>query len=106
VLELRPSVARAVARPGRYPSAVCHRDAAVSVLAVGIGVPPFVDAVRKAGEAVERALAPWSDGAVLPNFSTGPAAYDAPTLARLLAVAAHYDPAHVLADGTRRLGRQ
>jgi FAD/FMN-containing dehydrogenase len=104
VLELR-ALGGAFARGGAHPSAVCHRDAAASVLCVGLGVPPLVASAQAAAEAVTRALAPWSDGRVLANFGGGPAAYDQPTLARLLALAERYDPTGVLADGATRLGR-
>jgi hypothetical protein len=104
VLELR-ALGGAFARGGEHPSAVCHRDAAVSVFAVGLGVPPLVDAARAAAATVADALAPWSDGRTLANFTGGPSAYDAPTLARLLEIAERYDPAHVLRDGAARLGR-
>jgi FAD/FMN-containing dehydrogenase len=104
VLELR-HLGGAFARGGTHPSAFCHRDQQFALLAVGIGVPPLVDAAQASAAAVTDALAPWCDGKTMPNFTAGPSAYDAPTLARLIAVAEHYDPHHVLTDGAARLGR-
>jgi hypothetical protein len=104
MVELR-ALGGAYARGGAHPSAFCHRDQAVAVLAVGIGAPPLLTAVGAAAEAVAEALDPWCDGATLPNTTTGPTAYDAPTLARLLALAERYDPARVLLDARSRLGR-
>ena len=95
----------AVARGGAHASAVCHRDQPYSVLAGGPAAPPVVDSVRDATAAVIDALAPWSDGATLPNWCDGPSAYDAATLARLRAVADRYDPGRVMTDGRVRLGR-
>jgi hypothetical protein len=88
------------ARPGVDESAFCSRDAAYSVLIVGIAGVPGVEAH---GEEVLRALAPWSGGHRLPNFTFAAAgylaAYDAATLARLRRAIRAYDPEGVMAIG-------
>lgn len=90
----------ALARAGEHPSAVCHRDAAFSVLCIGIGVPPVGDAVRARCEAITGTLFAWSDGAMLPNFGDrGPDCYDDATLARLRELMARYDPEAMLVAG-------
>ncbi|MCF7549809.1 FAD-binding oxidoreductase [Pseudonocardia sp. WMMC193] len=83
------------------PSAVCHRDAAYCVSAIGVAQGPGDD---PAGcRSVIAALAPWSTGGRLPNFavSADPAevarAYDPPTLARLSTLVATFDPHGVIA---------
>lgn len=99
VVELR-QLGGAVARPPAHPDAISHRAAAFSLLTVGIAVEP---GVVEHSDAVVQALAPWSTGGLLPNFAgtrgCAAAVYDAPTLARLRAVVAQYDPAGVLALG-------
>jgi hypothetical protein len=95
VLELR-HLGGAVGRPGPHPSAVCHRDAAFALTAIGAGVPPVADAVATRARTVLASLAPWSTGSTLPNFGGGPLAYDAPTLERLRALVTTHDPAGVL----------
>lgn len=104
LVELR-QLGGAVARGGRHASAVCHRDHGFGLLSLGIGVPPFAEPVAAACASVAAALAPWSDGATLPNFGGGTASYDAPTLARLRALADRYDPHHLMTDGASRLAR-
>jgi FAD/FMN-containing dehydrogenase len=92
----------AVARPVG-PSAVCHRDAAFSLLLIGVDVPPLHDVTAAHAAEVAIAVAPWTAGGALPNF--GGAAtpervrrtYDARTLERLATLAAAYDPDGVLA---------
>ena len=92
----------AIARPGEHPSAFDQRDAAFSVLAVGIAFDP---SVGPHGAAVLSALAAWDTGGAWPNFvpphdaASARRAYDEPTLARLAAIARAYDPAAVLAGG-------
>ena len=95
VVELR-QLGGAVGRPGPHPSAVCGRDAAFSLLALGLDVPPVGDHVAARCEALRSALSPWSTGAVLPAFGSGPAAYDADTLDRLRSVVLTRDPGRVL----------
>jgi FAD/FMN-containing dehydrogenase len=77
------------------PSAVCHRDAAYCLTAIGLAGTRPADVVAAVG--------PWSTGGRLPNFavSADPAevarAYDAPTLTRLSTLVATYDPHGVIA---------
>ncbi|MGY1616650.1 FAD-binding oxidoreductase [Geodermatophilus sp. SYSU D00691] len=106
LLEVR-ALGGAYARPGEHPNSFCHRDAAFSVLAVGLAADAdmaaraMVDADR-----VFAALAPWDNGHVWPNF--GPVhdersarrAYDEPTLRRLAEISRTYDP-----DGVLHIGR-
>lgn len=86
-------------------SAVCHRDAAAHLYAVGALVPPIAEAVASALTGVAAAVAPWGSGGRLPNFaaSTDPgviaACYDDETSAWLRALAQRYDPVGTLATG-------
>ena len=104
IVELR-QLGGALAEAPAVASALCHRDAAFSLVAIGVLAPPIAAVVPAHGEAVREALAPWATGATLPNFSAGTGAerlarsYDEPTLARLSALAAQYDPAGVLRAG-------
>lgn len=104
VVELR-QLGGAFARPPRHPSALDHRDAAYSLITIGVPVPPVRDAVVGHAEAVRTALAPWATGAALPNLGagTGPdrlaRSYTPATLARLTDLARRYDPANVLRAG-------
>lgn len=87
----------------REPSAVDHREAAYSLLVVGPGVPPVVDAVDHAAAALLQGLRSWDTGGRLPNFappSTREAAeraWSAPTRERLRRVSRAYDPRGVIA---------
>ena len=88
----------ATARAGEYDSAFCSRDAAYSVLIVGIaGVP----SVPEHGRSVLDALEPWVGGHRLPNFTFHAdefhSAYDDWTLARLRRAVRTYDPSGVMA---------
>ncbi len=56
----------AIARPGAHESAFPSRDAAYSLLVVGIGGIP---AVEEDAAAIIDAMAPWVGGHRLPNFS-------------------------------------
>lgn len=97
IVEVR-QLGGAVARPPKVPGAVDHRDAAFSLLAIGVAVPPVAEAVVTHGASIRAALAPWTTGHVLPNFTpaAGPArmarSYTPETLARLTALADRYDP--------------
>ena len=92
----------AYARPGTFPSAFDHRDAAFSVLLVGM---PDIPGTEEHGNAVFTALSPWTYDGMWPNF--GPAvdaattrlAYHPATLARLRATVQAYDPAGVMTMG-------
>lgn len=85
------------------PSAVSHRDAAYSLMVVGLGVPPLADAVQAAGERLVHALRRWDTGGRLPNFAppSTPAAaaraWDAPTRDRLRRASRAYDPRGTMA---------
>jgi hypothetical protein len=101
IVELR-LLGGAVARPGRHASAMCHRDAAYTLMTIGIGVPPVREATVAHAAQVLACVGPWSTGHRLPNFGAGadpagPAgAYDEQTLARLAELAVRYDPRGVL----------
>ncbi|TGN63874.1 FAD-binding oxidoreductase [Nocardioides eburneiflavus] len=90
----------AFARPGEQPSAFASRDAAYSLLVVGIAEIPGVE--DHAG-AILDAMAPWVGGHRLPNFTFTPEeymdAYDEVTLARLRRTRRTYDPDGVLMIG-------
>jgi FAD/FMN-containing dehydrogenase len=93
----------AIARAPKVPSAVCHRDAAYTIMTIGMDIPPLIEATDANAEQVMAALSPWSDGVGLPNFaiSADPAVvarnYDAATLDRLRSLAEAYDPHMVIA---------
>jgi FAD/FMN-containing dehydrogenase len=96
IVELR-RLGGAVARPGEHPSAVSHRDAAYSLLCIGIAAPPVVERTAADAARVVGALQPWATGGLLPNFGGGGiAAYDPETLERLRRLIATYDPAGLL----------
>jgi hypothetical protein len=92
----------ALGRQGAHPCAFDHRDAAFSVMTVGMAPDPSVPAH---GDAVVAALSEWDTGGVWPNYcppqDVGSArrAYGESTLARLIEVAHRYDPDGVLAAG-------
>jgi hypothetical protein len=92
----------AYARAGEHPSAFVHRNAAFSLLTVGIAFDPRV--VPHAHDLIS-ALSDWDTRGVWPNFApphdeaTAQRAYDPATLAHLADVAQRYDPDAVLAAG-------
>ncbi len=104
VVEVR-QLGGAVAAEGATPSAFCRRDAAFSLFSVGIAAPPAGGAVAAHGAALREAMAPWTAPGALPNFAPGVDAvrfrrvYTPEVLDRLRALAAVYDPAHVLVAG-------
>ncbi|MFG1928356.1 FAD-binding oxidoreductase [Cryptosporangium sp. NPDC048952] len=91
------------ARPSEHPDAFDHRDAAYTVHAIGLGVPPVVEAANGHGAALLKELGPWTTGGCLPNFSASadPAevarTYSTGTLTRLATLATAYDPDGVIA---------
>jgi hypothetical protein len=105
VVELR-LLGGAMGREAEQKSAFCHRDAAFSVLAIGVLAPPVAAAIPGHGAALIEALEPWSTGGRLPNFgpSADPAAiakaYDEDTVAWLSALGDQHDP-----DGVLRIGQ-
>ena len=94
LVELR-QLGGAVARGGAVESAFCHRDAPYQLLAVGVPADPWVEAH---GRLLVEALAPWTTGRGMPNFTAtdDPAVfarcYDPEVLDRLRRTAAAYDP--------------
>jgi hypothetical protein len=90
----------ATARAGAHDSAFCSRDAAFSLLVVGIAVVP---GVQEHGRSVLAAMAPWTGGHRMPNFTFDaaelPSAYDDWTRARLRHAIRRYDPNGVIAIG-------
>ena len=87
------------------PAAFARRDVAFSLFAVGIGVPPVVDAVVAHETALRAALAPWGMKGALPNFAPGASperfarVFPADVLVRLSGIARTYDPNGILLAG-------
>ncbi len=104
IVELRQLGGALAAEPAQ-PSALCHRDAAFSLLMIGVPVPPVAEAIGPHAGAVRAALGAWATGGALPNMSAETGAeriarsYDPATLARLVEIAERYDPANVLRVG-------
>ncbi|MEV4349805.1 FAD-binding oxidoreductase [Actinoplanes sp. NPDC049596] len=104
IVELR-HLGGALAATPEHPSALCHRDAAFSLVTIGVLAPPVAAAVPAHAEQIRAALAPWTTGGALPNLGAGVGAdrlarsYDPATLARLTEVAERYDPADVFRAG-------
>ncbi|MEU8240021.1 FAD-binding oxidoreductase [Actinoplanes missouriensis] len=104
IVELR-QLGGAFAVPGEHPSALDHRDAAFSLITIGVLVPPVAGAVAPHAEEVSAALKPWSTGATLPNLGAAVGAeriarsYRPETLARLVEVARRFDPSGVFTVG-------
>jgi hypothetical protein len=102
IVELR-QLGGAIARAPRHASAVCHRDAAFTLLTIGLSIPPLIEATDAHGRQLMSAMSPWSTGANLPNFaaSADPRQvarnYDAATLSRLGSLARSYDPQSIIA---------
>ena len=100
LVELR-QLGGAVARPGQHDSAFDHRDAAFSLLVVGVPADPWVGAH---GRQLVEAMQPWETGTRLPNFASTDdpevfaRCYTPATLARLRRAVAAYDPHRVVAQ--------
>jgi FAD/FMN-containing dehydrogenase len=90
----------AFSRPGEHPSAFASRDAAYSLLIVGIAEVPGVE---DHAASILSAMDPWVGGHRLPNFTFTPEeyldAYDEVTLARLRRAIRTYDPEGVITIG-------
>lgn len=90
----------ATGRPGTHESAFCSRDAAYSVLVVGV---PMMPGVIEHGHQVLDVLSPWAGPRRLPNFTSSatdlPSAYDEWTRAKLRHAIRTYDPDGVIAIG-------
>lgn len=103
IVELR-QLGGALAEESARPSALSHRDAAFSLLTIGVPMPE-PGPVAEHAEAVRRAVEPWLHGGGLPNFGHGcgpdrmARTYDVGTLARLTALARRFDPDHVFRVG-------
>lgn len=86
-------------------SALCHRDAALTLTTIGVLAPPIADAVVTDSTRTLTGLAPWTTGAHLPNFaaSSDPAiiarCYDDDTRSWLAALAYQHDQHGVLRVG-------
>ena len=95
----------AFTRGGEHESAFSSRDAAWSLLLVGIAEVPGVESHAAA---VLEAMEPWTGGHRLPNFTFTPEeyvdAYDEKSLARLRAAIRAYDPNGVMAIGRTVMG--
>ena len=99
LVELR-QLGGAFTRGGEHESAFSSRDAAWSLLIVGIADVPGVESHA---ETILEAMEPWTGGHRLPNFTFAPEeyvdAYDEAALARLRAAIRTYDPYGVMAIG-------
>ena len=104
IVELR-MLGGALAREPRHRSAFCRRDAAFSLVTIGVPAPEIAAMVVEHAHAVVASVGPWSTGGQMPNFapSFDPArparVYSEDTLHWLAALADRYDPAGVLATG-------
>lgn len=104
VVELR-LLGGALAREPRHRSAFCHRDASFALMVAGVLAPPVAEAVADHAYVLGQAMAAWTTGANLPNFSAGadPAriarCYDEDTRHWLSALADEHDPYGVLRVG-------
>ncbi len=104
LVELR-RLGGAVARTGGgVAGAMCHRDAAYCLFAVGIDAPPIAVVGRAHAARLVAALAPFGRGGTWPNFAPSRTpedvqrTYTPDVLARLATLVAHYDPRGVLRD--------
>ena len=101
IVELR-LLGGALAREPEHTSALCHRDAAFSLLVIGV---PAIPGTVEHNAAVQAALAPFVAGGELPNFGAAVGeermrrVYDEPTRTWLNALAERHDPNGVLRVG-------
>lgn len=95
----------ALSRPAPVPNAVAGREGAFSLSVVAPAPPPLYDAAVAASAAVHAALAPWSTGTTLVNFSghgdprEAGSAWAPDVLDRLRRVKAAVDPDDVFGGG-------
>jgi len=68
VVELR-QLGGAVALGTRDDGSLCNRDAAFTLLGIGIAAGPAAEATSAAEEAIVRAVEPWDTGRQMPNFA-------------------------------------
>lgn len=100
IVELR-LLGGALARVPEHKSALCHRDAAFSLLVIGVPGP----GVAEHNAVVQHALHPWLTGRELPNFGAAAGeqrmarVYDEDTRTWLSALAERHDPKGVLRVG-------
>lgn len=105
IVELR-LMGGAICSPPEHPSAVCYRDAAYSLITIGIAAPPVIEATVQDSARLMGALSSWSTGGRLPNYgaSSDPRqvarAYTPETVDRLATLIGDYDPDSVLGAGT------
>jgi hypothetical protein len=101
IVELR-LLGGALAREPEHKSALCHRDAAFSLLVIGV---PMIPGTPEHNAAVQTAMAPYLTGGELPNFGAAVGAermrrvYDEDTRTWLAALAERHDPNGVLRVG-------
>ena len=105
VVEIR-ALGGAYAKEPAVRSALCHRDAPFNLNIVGLLVDEdAAQSVTAVVDATLGALAPWSAGAMLPNFAASDdpelirTCYDADTAAWLAALGDQFDPHGVYRTG-------
>ena len=95
-----------LAKEPEHADAFSHRAAGYSFFAAGVLAPEIAGIVKPQAQAMTAALAQWSTGGFMPNFSSDLTAaqrissYDVATRRRLAELADSYDPA-----GTFRVGQ-
>ena len=105
MVEVRP-LGGNLARPPVGLDSVSGRDAAFSLIAIGLMVPPIAEKVPAAVADVLRAMEPFATGGTMVNFHGRPGdeadrarAWTPETYARLVAAKATYDPTNMLRFG-------
>ena len=105
MVEIRP-LGGHLARPPVGVDSVSGRDAAFSLMAIGLMVPPIAETVPRAVSDVLRAMEPFATGGTMVNFHGRPGdeadrarAWTPETYARLTAAKEAYDPSNMLRFG-------
>lgn len=105
MVELRPLGGR-LARPSDGTDSVSGRDAAFSLITIGLMVPPVAALVPAAIQQVLTAMEPYATGGTMVNFHGRPGdaadrarAWSPETYARLSATKSSYDPTNMLRFG-------